>query len=372
MKSEWKEGTIWANISRAGFVSGVSLLLAVAAIIYIQWAGIQAGRYMQRDILVVLPVVNDAAFHFQPDAAAFLDWEHGYIEVERQSRRMMENGTTIAPGFHGSSAQVTEAGWGYLGMVFMDYSQGGGPWRDEDSVIISEALAWELFGHTGRRAVGLPVRIDDDRLYTVSGVVRDPVASDLAGFAWILREGYGEADAANILYVRPVPYNRLGGHLNTAALLESLGRRTADYTITDVNAYIYSIALRGQILLALTGLFVMWFLLRRGIRLEKSWERGLVTGLGVVAAIFFVWYLDMDLWLPAFAGNGWEGYRQLLFNTGLLGSRGYLPGHLAAVYDWNFRANAAFGVGFIGLLQIFIVQFITTPKTQKGSDPWNT
>jgi len=72
------------------------------------------------------------------------------------------------------------------------------------------------------------------------------------------------------------------------------------------------------------------------------------ASIGVVA--FMLPHISVDLWMPAFAGGGAAGYARLIFNTGLLAPRQYLPGNLAALHDLNLRANVAFGVGVVGLL----------------------
>jgi len=345
MKPHNKLSSDPANI-KSLIICIMSLLLALGAILYIAWAHIQAGRYMQPGVLVVMPLVNDPLHQFRPEDFSPTGGTHfefiPYMELERLSQPMMESETQTA------FAQVTETGPDYLDMVFMSFIHGG-PWLDEDSIILSSALAWALFGQID--GIGLPIRIDD-RLYTVVGVVKDPATStaQVEGFAWTLREGYTNMSApANILYLRPNPYNRLGAHLDAMSLLESLNRRPAEYTITDINVYLSSIALRGHILLALTGLFIMAVLLCHTVRLPHPWERAVAIVIGAAVIIFFARHLEIDLWVPAFAGEGWDGYRQLLFNSGLLAPRVYLPGHLTALYDWNISANIAFGVGIVGL-----------------------
>jgi len=46
-------------------------------------------------------------------------------------------------------------------------------------------------------------------------------------------------------------------------------------------------------------------------------------------------HISIDLWMPAFAGEGIEGYARLIFNIGLLAPRQYLPGNLVALHDFN-------------------------------------
>jgi len=317
----------------------LSLSLIIAAILYINWTHNQATRRIQSGTLIIMPIINDSAHHFNMADLDFLDHEFE-IELERVHVGMVEN--EMRNGF----AHVSETGENYMHFTYMDFRYGGS-WRDEDSIIISEGMAWELFGHLD--AVSLPLRLNGV-LYTISGITKHR-----ENFAWILRATDSSiADSeANIMYIRREPYNWILSYAGALELLESLNRRVENYTITSVNFYLRSIELRSLILIFLTlGIFLA-FSIRHALKLPNYREQVIIVAIVIILFIWGAGRLNIDLWLPAHAGSGWEAYMQLLFNTGMLAPKQYLPGHLVEIYDMNFRAALAFGAGGIGVLGLF-------------------
>ena len=332
-------------------VFAVSLLLTLCAIVYIGWTHAQAGRYMYPGILGVIPLQSEG-FHVD-------DFEdNNEIELERWFVGSVQSELNTA------FAHITETGEMYRDLVFMPFIHGG-LWRDEDSIILSESLAWDLFGNTD--VIGLSVHLNEQQIYTISGVVKDSIEPRgvLSGFAWVLRPSSAENAVANVLYLRPETYNRLGAHFSIIDLLESTGRHPHNYTIIDISAYIDSIFLRGQILLALTGLLFAIITLNHIRQLAQQIHKKLdwfllatVVIIGIAVAAFLMQNLHIDLWMPAHAGEGWQAWGQFLFNNGLLMSSPQLPGHLSALYYWNMRANVAFAVGGAGLVQMSIMVLV--------------
>ena len=212
---------------------------------------------------------------------------------------------------------------------------------------------------------GLPVYIMDD-VYTVSGIV-ESVAGSVAstvGFAWI---PCFEAKNAELLYINPANYNPLSARLDAERLLEYMGFQANAFTITDGNSFVQSITLRGQLLLALclpVFLIAVVFWLVSLFRSAKSkaayTTAGVFSALTLAATVYFAWNLaSIDLWLPAYVGEGPAGYSRLLFNKGTLAPDVYLPMHLAALVEVNLKANIAFFTGLFGLVIIGITRFLT-------------
>jgi len=333
------------------FVFFVSLLLTLCAIVYIGQAHSQAGRHMYQGIICVIPLQSRGFY-----VSDFEGYEH--IELERWFIG------TVQSELHSVFAHITETGEMYRDLVFMPFIYGGS-WRDEGSIILSESLAWDLFGNVD--VIGLPVFINEQQIYTVSGIVKDPIEPRgiLSGFAWVLRPDSAEGVVADILYLRPETYNMLGAHFSVVELLESAGRLPHNYAIIDIGAYINSIFLRGQILLAMTGLFFFILMFRYIYQLVQQTQKGIdwillvaVVLVGGAVTMYFMQNLYIDLWMPAHAGEGWQAWGLFLFNNGLLTSGFQLPGHLSALYYWNFRANIAFAVGGAGLVQMCIMMLV--------------
>jgi len=186
----------------------------------------------------------------------------------------------------------------------------------------------------------IPIRHDTSDLF-------DPTAVSDLQF-----NGRLETLAEGILYITPNIYNPVRTHLEAEELLTALNRHPQDYTITSINAYIGSIALRGQILIALGGLVFLFAMAKIAVKAikEQSWALATAVILGSIAVgILLLPYVSLDLWVPAFAPEGFGGYLQLIFNTSLLAPSQYLTDDLAALQNLNLWANIAFGVGVLVL-----------------------
>jgi len=302
----------------------ITFLLGVIA--YITWANNQAGQLINRGILVVMP--RHSANSFNPDD--FWDWEYGQIELERVFNAQIENENRTA------IAAVSETSWGFLDMAIMTYRYGG-HWRDEDSVIISQGLAWELFGNID--VVGLPLRVNG-KLYTVTGVTWQEEKS-----AWILREE--STENANIMYIKYEPYNWILANAATANLLESLGSRVEDHTITNINFYLRSMESRRFILFLLAVSFMIVAPISYFLQSSRLYAQIFVLCTMLYALVL----------LPL-----QEGYKQVFFNSDSLTTRQYLSGNLMFLYDLNLAVTVAFLLGIVSYAILIILWCIGFEK----------
>jgi len=351
---------------RAVFAYLIGISLIVSSLFYIGHTAAQAGAFVPRDTVIITPVRYDTAFMFESDSVA--EWAGSYDGLVITERVTMQ----ALVGSHGMGlAQMSTVGDAYFNAMHLLFIYGGSPVADSGRVLVlCREMAWVLFGTAN--IVGLPVEIMDAE-YTVVGVVETAVTSPVAtdGFVWI---PHTQSEVAGILYVRPAQYNPLSARLDAERLLEHLDFHADAFTITEGNAYLRSIAFRGQLLFVLCtpGFLIMVILwLIRLFRLAKSKAAyaavGGVTALTIVTAAYFAWNLaTIDLWLPAYVGEGLSGYSQLFFNTGLLAPRAYLPMHLAALVDLNIKANLAFGTGLFGLFVVGMTKFLTWSGRSQG------
>jgi len=315
---------------------------------YIFRASAAAGRYVQQDVVVIMPIINEPGRMFTQANVENAAWDFsGQAELEYLSTAWVYNDNTRA------IAQISATGREYFHMVFTPFADGG-PWQNdyEQGTVISESLAWALFG--SHDVVGLTVRIGDE-LYTIVGVAQDIAEATMDGFAWVPRSDM--TYTGNIIYLRLSSYDPITAYLSATDMLTAMNHRPQDYIITDINVFIGNITMRAQILLAIAGVAVIFFTAKLTYRLARQsktktdWVVSAAAILAVVGVTAFILpHLSIDLWIPAFAGDGIIGYTQLIFNMGLLAPRQYLPGNLAALYDLNFRANVALGVGMAGFI----------------------
>jgi len=350
---------------RAVILYLISFILILSSLLFINYAAMRAKAFAPVDTVVVLPVRHDSSFLFEPGrltdrANAY----NGLILTEHISTRMAE-GNAVA-GF----AQVSFVEWDYFRIMHLPLIHGGFPQQDDtQAVVLCRNMAFALFGASD--VVNFMVKISGAE-YRITGVVESMTggADMIDGFVWI---GLDEVGAAGVLYLAPDSYNPLSARLDAEELLAYLYHRTDDYTITDGNAYTGSITLRGQLLLALCFpifLCTVVFWLVRLFRLAESKAAYIVaagfSALTLVITIFFIIYLSaIDLWLPAYAGEGLSGYSRLIFNTGLLAPAVYLPPPLAALSELSFNANIAFCAGLFGMFLAGITRFLT-PQIKPG------
>ena len=312
--------------------------IVLGAIITIFWTYAQADRYAQPGVLTVLPITSDPMLAFSYDQVWDLSTEFdGRINTEQLSTREITHGARSA------FAQVS----------FMTaYAP------NNNIIVLSESTAWTLFGSLN--VVGLSVMVGDN-IFTISDVTRDIIEphGHVDGFAWI--PFYTDNQNAAILHFVPKTYNRLQARLDIEQAMATINRRTVDYVIIDISQYINSIALRGQILLSMAGIVFIFTMLRLAHQIARGnheyiqnnqrwiWVAGI--SMGCMAALLLLFpFMYIDLWLPAFAPEGWRGYAQLLFNSGLSVPRQYLPSNLVMLQGLNERANWALGVGVITLV----------------------
>jgi len=334
---------------------GLCVIVVLTAITAVFWVA-DAVRHHSSGAITVLPIMNSRQFMFGHDQIWDVSVEFaGHIEMEHHNNRQIDAGARTA------FAHVSTTGQHYFDVVFLPFASGS-PWGhdDENSIIISESLAWALFGSMD--VVGLSTLIGDDS-HIVTGVVRDMAQSGhLDGFAWMPRPDSAQENYATILHFIPDSYNRLQAHADVVRILGLMNRRADDYLIVDVNGYIAGITLRGQILVSLAGLAFVFVMTRFAYRIAKYeegkqrwvWVVGIATGCIAVLALL-VPYMSFDLWVPAFFPDGWRGYAQLLFNIGPSISRQYLPNHLSYLYGLNTWANWGFGVGILGIIGALVI-----------------
>jgi hypothetical protein len=334
-------------------------ILMLSSALYIYFATIRAGSYMAEGVVVVVPMRYDRDFLF--DAEQVAEWANRYegmVGTEQITTAAVE-GQGVR-GFAG----VSRVGRDYFQMTHLTFVSGS-PWQGEGQrvAIICWEMAWTLFG--AQDVVNFVINIGEEQ-YVVAGVVDTDLraSATIDGFVWIPGDN---SEVKGIVYLKPISSNLVTARLDAEGLLYHLEHRYEDFTITDINAYVSSIALRGKILLAL-GLPLFIFVLGRWLyklfELRERKRDSVIAVFFAVAAIaiivsYLVYLMSIDLWMPAFMGEGLSAFRQLIFNTGFLAPRIYLPAGLAALLDLNTRANIAFGAGVFGIGIVWMAIFLS-------------
>lgn len=347
-------------ITRIKIFRMVNLLAAVASLFYIAWAGAEVKKYFEKDIICVMPVINDNSYYFKPEDIEALEESEciGAYATERMVNTVVMAGQTRA------FAKMAAVSPGYFDIYRMQFINGG-LWgkgqASERFIVLSESLAWTLFGNVN--AVGLTVTINDEE-YTVTGVAAQGDVSKNNGFCWVPQADNADTDTGAVMY-KHNNYNLLDAHIDTEALLSSMNRNPRDYTITDLNVYAESVAMRGRLLLFLFNLYFLVLIVLHIFRLGRNtakkkegiWVFILFTVISAAAVVFIANRAAFELWVPAFAGEGIKGYAQALFNYGLLAPQRYLSYNLSMLQSINQNANIAFGIGVAGLTQFAVLHY---------------
>jgi len=367
------------------YLTGIALVLS--SLFYIAYVATKAVTFAPADTVIILPVRHDSAFLFERRAVE--DWANSYeglVLKERVTTRVMEAREGIM-GF----AQTSFVNSAYFSAIHVPIVHGSLPQSGNDSVVVlCQNMAFALFGAT--HVVNESVQMGDS-VYTVIGVANafTESAPGTDGFAWILESGFGTVgalsdtglcgavggmgsvgnDGVGVLYLSPEHYIPLSARMEAETFLRDMGFFPQDFTITDVNAYSNSIILRAQLLIILClPIFILFTVqwISSLYRFAKSRGAYIVAAifslLTLAVAGFFVWVVsDIELWIPAYAGEGIAGFLQVYFNTGLLAPRVYLPPNLAKLLDLSNRANIIFLVGVFGITIIAIVRLVAHKNT---------
>jgi len=339
------------------YIFGIALILS--SLLYIGYAVRQADALIPRDTVIITPVRNDALFLFETDSVAH--WASSYngsIVAESVTVQAITN--RAVSGY----AQLSVFSGDYFDVVELPFIYGNPAAADDGRVVVlCRNMADALFGAAD--VVGLTVQVMGTELL-VAGVV-EALAQSLdvtEGFVWT---PYFELELSSVLYISPEQYNPLSARLDAESLLMHLNKQADTFTVTDTNAYQQGFILRGQILLLLCVTVFLVITILWLIRLFKSAQKKIayavaafLTALTAIVAVYFALSIStIDLWLPAYVGEGLSGYRQLIFNEGLLAPGVYLPMHLSALTELNIKVNVALCTGLFGLLLIGIIKFLT-------------
>ena len=310
-----------------------NMLLALGALAVGFYLYQSSGRYLQRDMLFVVPLRADGQDLLTDDVrqipGIFLE-SRGSIPVSRGDIR--------------SVSEIIFCNAGYFSLHFMNFIEGG-PWHDlEDDrniIVLNEALAWYLFG--GNDITGLTVELTDGP-YSVIGVVRLGGARHMA---WTPVSDRSLPVSA--MYFRPYPYNPLNARTEAVRLLDE--HYIFDFAIVDINRFVESIKVRYRILLYSMWLWIVLLMLQTGIKGEKKWL--LVAAIPIAGAVFFGIY-DILTWLPNIA-NPDISLTGTLSNIGELPPDSLFPYGVYRLSFVNRIANYVWVAGTAGFLNLVFI-----------------
>jgi len=275
----------------------------------------------------------------------------------------------ISGGGKSADVRLTYCDAGFLSIHPMNFIEGA-PWlKSEDMeqiIILSEYLAWRLFG--GVDVIGMTVIVgDEDRHYSykVTGVVRrkGDGQSDLT--AWLPAgsrlspySGFRPVAASGI-YLMPRPY--IPADARTDAINMLAGKPVSDYAIVDMDKYIESMHIRRQILLIMTIAFMAYTLMRQAGKIIPEGRltvadivKRAVALAGAAAAVWVIFsgIYDIVQWLPNLTDPD-TPLMSILGNINALPPESVMPYGLSRISQLNRYANYAWIAGAGGLINLF-------------------
>ena len=204
----------------------------------------EAGRLYADNIIFIAPLYEDTNLHFTPS-------ELENIRINFPNYEIVTS-TSVSAVFRGSVMQVRGdiifTSPGYHNIQLLTLLEGARPQGYTNSVLLSEQLAWRLFG--GLNVTGLSVWLGSEP-YVVSGVA---LGSQTGYTAWI-HASAAPGMSVSSLYVRLPWHNDADAFGVPRELLANTGRNPNEFAILDINRYVEAIGMRNGIVILL-----IWFI----------------------------------------------------------------------------------------------------------------
>ena len=328
-----------------------------------------AGRLFDQNVVYVAPLYDDAVLFF------------GLADVERfrtsfpqhEISHLVSGSAVIQSQINQARASVVFASCGYYRAHFMHFKEGAPPVDFTSSVLLSEQLAWRLFG--GFDVVGVPVWIHGQS-FVVSGVV----TGDNMGYTAWLPHSAGQHVQFSSLFIRFPYYNSVDKRVVPR---ETLRANSDEYMILDINRFVEAIYIRNRLILYLTWLVLLVWVLGRSYRFYKTtlqkdvidanvnvlWRikdktdsigklvlLPFAAGFALLSVyVIFAGAIDIISTLPNFAlaDESLTGY---LFGRVDLPPGNFLSPNLQSLFELNARANTAFFSAFIAVMTLCVTQ----------------
>ena len=230
-----------------GFVF-ISVMLVVGLITHRD-----AGRLFAPNVVIIAPLYGDDALFFSQ------------AEIERLSASFPSYGISAASaGSAVISTQTTQvratmhyASAAFFYVHYMNIVEGSPPQEHTNGLLLSELLAWRLFG--GFDVTGVTVWAFGEPL-VVSGVA----AGGNIGYAAWLPGSFAPNAPKTTIYVRFPAYCIVSAHAVPREMLGFGGHE--EYMMLDVNRYIEAIGIRNRL-----ALYALWII---GLALCVRWLIG--------------------------------------------------------------------------------------------------
>lgn len=318
---------------------------------------VEARKCVGRNVFYISPVINDSYYYFslsdietlQSGTHESLTVSYEIIKSERVELNHYEVNTKLI---------ITNSEYFTLNHIqFTD----GGVWplemEKERIAVISEALAWKLFGNVN--VSGEYIRLSGKEYY-VSGITKqdDYMPDNYLIWTPASPDIDRKEPVISKIYISLDVYSPLNSYLSVISNVTQLNKSARDYRIADMNRYIHSFELRYRLLAFVIGawfacaiIYKIAYLLKKCLLNTTVWTPLIIIALlNIITVIIVIYSIRFDFWIPKFSSGTLTGICQTFFNSGLLPAEEYLSGGLLKLYQINTYANIAFVIGLFGLL----------------------
>ncbi len=329
------------------------LLISIGLICGIRFS-IEAKKCVDSNMFIISPVVNDnRSFFSLMDREQLLNDSFEPITCSYEITKKAQ----ISHNYQEATVKWIMTNSEYFTINQLQFTNGGA-WptemNQERIAIVSEALAWKLFGNID--CMGEKIRLTSYE-YTIAGVIKQdsftpsdyyictPKTSDLDQ----------KENMISMLLIRAEHYNSLSSYLSIASGITGLNKLEKNYYITDMNRYIQSFELRYRLLVLIFGTWLicaiinrMGYILRSISDYCTNWLLIIaILAINIVSLAVIFYVIRFDFWVSRLANNG---VLQTFFNIRQLPSDNYLSGELLSLSRINLCANIAFCAGMIGVI----------------------
>jgi len=335
----------------------------IAAVIAGVAVSSEAEKYLAKDVFFIAPCLNDNKFYFSAEEVAEL---RSACQLLMLATISLDN-AAISYGDISAYAKIIYSGSDCFYLNNIKFSEGGAWGADRDnwnSAVISESLAWQLFGSL--KVVDKTMTVGD-ALYTVSGVARQGRLSREGCTAYLPAAAKPAGQGASSVLLQVPAYNKLGLYLQISGWLEAISKNPGDYYITDMNRYLENIALKYKLLLLLIALYVATAIVINSCRLIKYRRSqdnnparfaimlGIIAALDIVLIVALLNGVSFSIWLPHGADSRLGELFRAIANSGFLPSAEYLLLNLAKISRLNVYANGLLIAGAAALFNFVFV-----------------
>ena len=319
-----------------------------------------AGRLFESNVVFVAPLYVDDALFFSQTEIERLRAIHPAYEISAISK----DSTVISSQTMQVRATVFYTSSTFYNTHFMEIIEGSTPQDYTNSILLSESLAWRLFG--GFNVTGVTLWVFNEP-FVVSGVARE----NNANYAAWLPSSFAPNMLVQSFYIR-FPFHCIASvHAVPREMLSS--RNHEEYLILDIHRFSEAIGIRYRLVLYAIWLMVLVWAIFRLIKIASQIKEvrpnkrefakhALIAGFAILSVyVLYTGATNIIYALPNLS-DAHTSLTGFFFGWVNMPPEEFVSANLIRLMELNARANAAFfgGLASVAILtttQIKQVQF---------------